>query len=42
MFSLLGKGFYAAAVRLNSPADTKSVLRLSTANINATIFLAQR
>ena len=40
VFSLLRKGFYAAAVRLNSPAGTKSVLRLSTTSINATIFLA--
>jgi hypothetical protein len=34
------EGFYAAAVRMNSPAGTKSVFRLSTANMWATIFLA--
>jgi hypothetical protein len=38
--SLLRKGFYAAAVRMNCPAGRKSVFRLSTANMWATIFLA--
>ena len=40
VFPFSGKFFYAAAVRLNSPAVTKSVFRLSTASMWATIFLA--
>ena len=40
VFSLAGRGFYATAVRLNSPVGTKSVFRLSTASMWATIFLA--
>ena len=40
VFPFLWKGFYAAAVRWNSPAGTKSVFRLSTASMWATIFLA--
>jgi hypothetical protein len=40
MFLPSVEGFYAAAVRRNSAAGTKSVLRLSTAIISATIFLA--
>ena len=34
------ESFYAAAVRLKSPAGTKSLLRFSTASIHVTIFLA--
>ena len=40
VFPFFGRVLYAAAVRRNSPAGTKSVWRLSTASISATIFLA--
>ena len=39
-FSLLRKGFYAAAVCLNSPAGRKLLCRLSTATICATSLRA--
>ena len=33
VFPFIGKGFYAAAVGIDSPADTKSCCRRSTANM---------